>query len=60
MRTGRIGRAVTEEGAPTVVLEEEFQCMYRCKHCGHEWSEIHDKVTGSGARATPGTSPRGA
>jgi hypothetical protein len=54
MRTGRIGRAIMEEGVPTVVLEEEFQYMYGCKHCGHEWSEVHDRVTGSRAQGYTG------
>ena len=29
------------EGAPVIVDVEEFQYTYRCKHCGHEWSEVH-------------------
>ncbi len=39
----------TISGPPTVVLEgepiiidvEEFQYLYKCGHCGHEWSEKH-------------------
>jgi DNA-directed RNA polymerase subunit RPC12/RpoP len=27
------------EGPPVIVDVEEFQYAYRCKHCGHEWSE---------------------
>jgi hypothetical protein len=27
------------EGGPISVDVEEFQAMYRCKHCGHEWME---------------------
>ena len=30
------------EDAPVVVRIEEFQCSYMCKHCGHEWSEVHE------------------
>ena len=30
------------EDAPVVVRVEEFQYSYRCKHCGHEWSEVHE------------------
>jgi len=26
--------------SPTVVSLEEFEYSYRCKHCGHEWTEI--------------------
>ncbi|MGD0146905.1 MAG: hypothetical protein ABSB53_08685 [Nitrososphaerales archaeon] len=32
--------AVLEEGKPFVVDVEKFQYRYRCKHCGHEWSEV--------------------
>jgi DNA-directed RNA polymerase subunit RPC12/RpoP len=28
-----------EEGKPIIVDIEEFQYAYKCKHCGHEWSE---------------------
>jgi hypothetical protein len=34
---------VQETGRPTVVDVEEFQYTYKCKHCGHEWSEKHLK-----------------
>lgn len=27
------------EGGPIFVDVEEFQYSYKCKHCGHEWSE---------------------
>jgi len=27
------------KGPPTIVDVEEFQYNYKCKHCGHEWSE---------------------
>ena len=39
---------------PFVELEEKvrvtferkgFQYAYKCKHCGHEWSETHTKVS---------------
>ena len=30
---------VLEEGRPAVVDIEEFRYTYRCKHCGHEWTE---------------------
>jgi hypothetical protein len=26
---------------PVTVDTEEFRYAYRCKHCGHEWSEEH-------------------
>ncbi len=30
-----------QEGEPIIVDIEEFQYAYKCKHCGHEWSERH-------------------
>jgi hypothetical protein len=42
---GRYGASVTpiavQEGKPIIVDIEEFQYAYKCKHCGHEWSEEH-------------------
>jgi hypothetical protein len=32
---------VHESSKPIVVDIEEFQYTYKCKHCGHEWSEKH-------------------
>jgi DNA-directed RNA polymerase subunit RPC12/RpoP len=29
------------EGPPILVEIEDFQYAYKCKHCGHEWSEKH-------------------
>ncbi|HVH14686.1 MAG TPA: hypothetical protein VNA15_03070 [Candidatus Angelobacter sp.] len=34
---------VQESSRPIVVDIEEFQYSYKCKHCGHEWSEKHVK-----------------
>jgi DNA-directed RNA polymerase subunit RPC12/RpoP len=31
------------EGVPMTVDIKEFQYSYRCKHCGHQWSEIRSK-----------------
>jgi uncharacterized Zn finger protein len=37
-----LARPVTlTEEAPVIVDIDEFQYTYECKHCGHEWSEIH-------------------
>ncbi len=30
-----------QEGKPIIIDVEEFQYAYKCKHCGHEWSEKH-------------------
>jgi hypothetical protein len=34
---------ILEEGQPIIVDTEEFQYSYKCKHCGHEWSEKHEE-----------------
>jgi DNA-directed RNA polymerase subunit RPC12/RpoP len=28
---------------PSIVEIEKFQYAYRCKHCGHQWTEIKEK-----------------
>jgi DNA-directed RNA polymerase subunit RPC12/RpoP len=28
-------------GKPITVDVDSFRYAYRCKHCGHEWSEVH-------------------
>jgi hypothetical protein len=33
-----------EEDVPSVVDVEEFRYTYRCKHSGHRWSEVREKV----------------
>ena len=33
------------EDAPLVVDFKEFLYAYRCKHCGHQWSEIRGQRT---------------
>jgi hypothetical protein len=35
------GIPVLEEGVTVTLDIEEFQYNYKCKHCGHEWSEKH-------------------
>jgi DNA-directed RNA polymerase subunit RPC12/RpoP len=35
---------VVQEGAPSIVEVDDFQYRYKCKHCGHEWSEVHETV----------------
>jgi hypothetical protein len=32
---------IVQEGRPIITNIEEFRYAYRCKHCGHEWSERH-------------------
>jgi len=27
----------------SIVDIEDFRFTYKCKHCGHEWSEVHEK-----------------
>jgi hypothetical protein len=38
----RPAQAVVQEDVTSIVDVEEFQYQYRCKHCGHEWSEVHE------------------
>jgi C4-type Zn-finger protein len=33
---------------PVVVDVDSFQYTYRCKHCGHEWSEVRKEEHGEG------------
>jgi uncharacterized Zn finger protein len=34
---------VVEQGVPVTIDYEDFQYTYKCKHCGHVWTEIHEK-----------------
>jgi hypothetical protein len=34
---------VVEENVPVTIDVEEFQYSYKCKHCGHVWTELHDE-----------------
>jgi DNA-directed RNA polymerase subunit M/transcription elongation factor TFIIS len=29
---------------PLIVEDEELSYTYRCRHCGHQWTEIHNKI----------------
>jgi hypothetical protein len=31
---------VVEDTVPITIDVEDFQYSYKCKHCGHEWSEM--------------------
>jgi ribosomal protein L37AE/L43A len=35
--------ATLEEGTPVTVYVEEFQYTYKCKHCGHQWTEVKEE-----------------
>jgi hypothetical protein len=35
---------MVQEDVPTIVEVDDFQYNYKCKHCGHEWSEVHETV----------------
>ncbi len=46
MGSGSYGAAqpvVVEENVPLTIDVEEFRYTYKCKHCGHVWSELHDE-----------------
>ena len=32
---------IVHDARPIVLDIEEFQYVYKCRHCGHEWSEKH-------------------
>jgi hypothetical protein len=38
---GGMGPLVVEEDIPVTVDIEDFRYSYKCKHCGHEWTETH-------------------
>lgn len=38
-----IGPLVLKEGETALVDVEEFEYRYKCKHCGHSWSEVREK-----------------
>jgi hypothetical protein len=35
---------VLESDVPIVVETDDFRYTYRCKHCGHQWSEERFKT----------------
>ena len=47
---GAVARGVAnmEEGGTLIFDTEEFAYHYKCKHCGHEWTEtrLEDKPVG--------------
>jgi DNA-directed RNA polymerase subunit RPC12/RpoP len=36
---GGMGPVIVEENIPVTLDIEDFQYSYKCKHCGHEWTE---------------------
>lgn len=32
-----------EEDVPLTIDVEEFQYTYKCKHCSHVWTELHNE-----------------
>lgn len=43
-RGGYINPTFVEENVPVTVNVEDFQYSYKCKHCGHEWTENHTET----------------
>lgn len=45
MMIGGRGVALVKEGEPMIFDIKEFRYTYKCKHCGHEWTEtrLQDK-----------------
>jgi hypothetical protein len=42
--TGALNLApiVVHQDSPILVDVKEFQYAYRCRHCGHSWTELHE------------------
>jgi C4-type Zn-finger protein len=38
---GAFSPLAVQEEIPTTIEVTDFNYTYRCKHCGHMWSEIH-------------------
>ena len=34
---------ILEEDEPVTIDEKDFQYTYKCKHCGHVWTEMHEE-----------------
>ena len=45
----RVAPVMVEQNIPTVVDVEDFQYSYKCKHCGHGWSEVRETTKTFGA-----------
>jgi len=44
---------IVEENVPLTVDVEEFQYTYKCKHCGHVWTEMHEEEQNVDAERPP-------
>ena len=44
--TGAAPPLMVGAGKPIVVDVDSFQYTYKCKHCGHEWFEVHEEERG--------------
>jgi predicted RNA-binding Zn-ribbon protein involved in translation (DUF1610 family) len=42
---GRSSPLVLEQDVPVTVDIKKFQYSYKCKHCGHAWSEMRTKTS---------------
>jgi predicted RNA-binding Zn-ribbon protein involved in translation (DUF1610 family) len=40
---GMGGVTYVEENIPLTIDVEDFDYTYKCKHCGHVWTELHEK-----------------
>ena len=34
---------IVEEKVPLTIRLEDFRYSYKCKHCGHVWTEMHEE-----------------
>lgn len=37
------GYVFVEQDVPLTIDVEDFNYTYKCKHCGHVWTELHEK-----------------
>ena len=40
-------RVEVDEEVPVTIDIKDFQYTYKCKHCGHVWSEMREKDSGA-------------
>jgi len=41
--TGSTVPVIVEENIPLTIDVKDFQYSYKCKHCGHVWTEMHEE-----------------
>jgi DNA-directed RNA polymerase subunit RPC12/RpoP len=44
--TGTTAPLIVGVGFPVTIDVDSFQYSYKCKHCGHQWAEVHEEEHG--------------